>query len=76
MARKTITVHGYRNNGMKKPRTPLVHIMGYDTEFGELQSITFSPEYAERFARAVLTAARQAKRGKDWKREVCMGDER
>lgn len=58
-----ISVHGYAHSGGPKPRKPLVHVMAF-ADGGDLQSISFHPEYAERFCDAIMKAARAAKRNR------------
>lgn len=59
-----ITVHSHPHNGIKgrRPRKPLVHLLGCDG-FGDVASISFHPDDAGRVAAAIIDAGRSAASG-------------
>lgn len=68
---KEIKVYGYKNSiHGRKPRRPLVHIMGFDSPGEELSSLTFKPEHAEQLCVTIRRAARAAKQGRGFARIV------
>jgi hypothetical protein len=63
--KKEITVWAYANEMRgRRPRHPLVHILGFDYDGAELSSFTFKPDQAEQLCVAIRRAARAARRGK------------
>lgn len=60
-----ITILGYPNGGVpgSKPRIQMVHLMASDG-YGDVQSITFHPVFAESVAHSILKAAKSARAGR------------
>lgn len=59
-----IAIHGYPNGGARgsKPRKPLVHMLA--VENGDVKSISFHPDYADRVVSSILKVAKAAKTGR------------
>jgi hypothetical protein len=62
-----ITVYGYSNNNPGvRPRRPLCQILAV-SEYGDISSVTFTPDEAKALARAIETMAAAAKAGRSRK---------